>query len=169
MNLALTYASKTQHLRLARQISEMIQQKSVAADLFSEEEYDESQNGTAEDDIADDCQYARDRNEKLKRGSRAPSQSRLQLKSNISKFSNQDKCSKRINNDEHENGLPVNETKELFPDDAQSEVNGTESDVDGDGIAEDSPNNTPPFVSSGSEKRHNPFKVSIFDHIISCL
>lgn len=181
MNLALTYASRTQHLRLARQISELIQQKSMTAEFYSDEDEDNNfshSDGTDQNPVKNDLDYARNRSEKLKGRIRAPAEIPKTILQNMSrtttsKFSNKDtrdqrkKCEDDLGN---ENVLTVNTTKELFSDDAQSDaevVDGAESDVDvvvdgaeSDVGVEGSPTHTAPFFTPESETRHNPFKVN---------
>lgn len=70
MNLALTYASRTHHVRLARHISELIQMKSL--EEFSDEDNDDLENpiGQFDDDWTnqeadDDVTYAKSRSHSL--------------------------------------------------------------------------------------------------------
>ena len=73
MNLALTYASRTQHVRLARHISELIQQKSMEElsdddDLIGQ--FDNNwANQDAGDDTTDDVMYAKSRSHTLNKRS----------------------------------------------------------------------------------------------------
>ena len=71
MNLALTYASRTHHVRLARHISELIQMKSLEG--FSDEDDLENPNGQFDDDWTnqdadDDVSYAKSRSHSLNKG-----------------------------------------------------------------------------------------------------
>ena len=67
MNLALTYASRTQHVRLARHISELIQLKSM--EELSDDEYESpiGNNWTNQNahDVTDDVTYAKSRSHSL--------------------------------------------------------------------------------------------------------
>ena len=73
MNLALTYASRTQHVRLARHISELIQQKSM--EELSDDDNpigqfeDNWTNQDADDDTTDDVMYAKSRSHTLNKRS----------------------------------------------------------------------------------------------------
>ena len=171
MNLALTYASRTQHLRLARQISELIQQKSTSGWYSEEEDYDAiGQNEELEHNDEGDQKYAVERSEKLKQSTRVPPRvlkraPQLNAKGlRFSKFSSSKRRKRSEDDFESENG--VNETKELFTDEEQSdgEAVGEESgsDVEVGGGEGDSPTPAPtPIGLSNSEKRHNPFKVHL--------
>ena len=76
MNLALTYASRTQHVRLARHISELIQQKSME-ELSDDDDFENGigqfdndwTNQNAESDVADDVTYAKSRSHSLNKKS----------------------------------------------------------------------------------------------------
>ena len=74
MNLALTYASRTQHVRLARHISELIQQKSME-ELSDDDDdpigqFDDNwTNQDADDDTTDDVMYAKSRSHTLNKRS----------------------------------------------------------------------------------------------------
>ncbi len=153
MNLALTYASRTHHLRLARQISELIQIK--AMNLSSDEDNEDYllDDNIEEDAIMKDSEYAKDRSEKLKRSVRPLSKTAVSSrKMTFSKYSTNSTKYQTKDND-----VEINETKELFSDQSDTEVDvpveRTESDVESVG---DSPTHTTPY-SSGT--RFNPFKV----------
>lgn len=173
MNLALTYASRTHHLRLARQISELIQLKSLTTDQNSDEDNEDYllDNNVEEDAALKDREYARDRSEKLKRSVRPPSTTVKKglissRKMGFSKRSTTGSEYKResisASSNDKEDGLEVNETKELFSDNAQSDtemdaaVERTGSDAESVGY---SPTHVAPFITPGSERRLNPFKV----------
>ena len=73
MNLALTYASRTQHVRLARHISELIQQKSME-ELSDDDDpigqFDSNwTNQEADVDTSDDVMYAKSRSHTLNKRS----------------------------------------------------------------------------------------------------
>ena len=76
MNLALTYASRTQHVRLARHISELIQQKSME-ELSDDDDFENGigqfdndwTNQNAESDVTDDVTYAKSRSHSLNKKS----------------------------------------------------------------------------------------------------
>ena len=72
MNLALTYASRTQHVRLARHISELIQQKTFE-ELSDEDDDFDNPTGQLDDDWsnqnADDVMYAKSRSSLLNKKS----------------------------------------------------------------------------------------------------
>ena len=168
MNLALTYASRTQHLRLARQISELIQHKSVTAEFDSDEDegndlISQFSNGTDQNRVKNDLDYARNRSEKLEQRIRAPAEisKKNTCRKTASKFSNKDTRKKSEDDLGNENGQTVNTTKELFSDDSQSdaEVDVVEDEAASDVDVESSPTHTVSFITPESEKRHNPFKV----------
>lgn len=76
MNLALTYASRTQHVRLARHISELIQQKSMEEPSDDENfedpigQFDSNwTNENTDGDVADDVTYAKSRSHSLNKKS----------------------------------------------------------------------------------------------------
>ena len=98
MNLALTYASRTQHVRLARHISELIQMKSL--EEFSDEDDDfENPIGQLDDDWTnqdaddDDVMYAKSRSHSLNK------KSDLVSKSSGKKFSLSGKFGKASSSD----------------------------------------------------------------------
>ena len=196
MNLALTYASRTQHLRLARHISDLIQQKSIEGFYSDEEESNPIGQFDAECEEGEDLdrKYAQDRSEKLKQGTRITSKTIQHLTKGSSsststglrkkialghsssrfssKFSNPANVAKQNehsngNNEDTDNEIDIvyNETKELFSDEVDSENEGEGTHECGDDVIdkeEDSPTHTPPYTMSsgtGTEKRHNPFKV----------
>ena len=71
MNLALTYASRTQHVRLARQISELIQRKAMEFENETEEDYFETESTEQTNEIAEEeseYQYAKSRSSTLNQG-----------------------------------------------------------------------------------------------------
>lgn len=72
MNLALTYASRTQHVRLARHISELIQQKTFE-ELSDEDDDFDNPTGQVDDEWsnqnADDVMYAKSRSSLLNKKS----------------------------------------------------------------------------------------------------
>ena len=102
MNLALTYASRTQHVRLARHISELIQMKSL--EEFSDEDDDfENPIGQLDDDWTnqdaddDDVMYAKSRSHSLNKKSDLVSKSsgkKLSLSGKFGKASSSDGRSK---------------------------------------------------------------------------
>lgn len=78
MNLALTYASRSHHLRLARQINELIQQKYLEGSDSEEDEADDAhvgvvdwtnQSGRGDEQESD---YARERSSSLHKGLTGP-------------------------------------------------------------------------------------------------
>ena len=195
MNLALTYASRTQHLRLARHISDLIQQKSIEGFYSDEEESNPIGQLDADWEEGEDLnrKYAQDRNKKLKQGTRITSKKIQHLKKGITSSTSMRKkialghSSSRFSSnpanasgqDDHSNGNDndseteveklYNETKELFSDEAESENEKEAIFGDGDNGDDvldkegDFPTHTPPYTlpsGTGSEKRHNPFKVS---------
>ena len=74
IDLALTYASRSQHLRLARQISQLIQQKfleNLDSDLSEDDSADEAEggvsNGFGDHAHGEEFQYAKEREKSLKK------------------------------------------------------------------------------------------------------
>ena len=71
MNLALTYASRTQHTKLARHISELIQYKAMEIESENEEDYFETESAGRTNQIAEEeseYQYAKSRSSSLNQG-----------------------------------------------------------------------------------------------------
>ena len=75
MNLALTYASRSHHLRLARQINELIQQKYLEGSDSEDDEADDAHVGVGDWNSRGDEQesdYARERSSSLHKGLTGP-------------------------------------------------------------------------------------------------
>ena len=130
------------------------------------------QNDELEHADESDQKYAVERSEKLKQSTRVPPRvlkrgPQLSTKGlRFSKFSKSDSKRRKRSEDDFESENGVNETKELFTDEEQSDGEavggGSDSDVDVDvgGGERDSLTPAPtPVGLSSSEKRHNPFKV----------
>ena len=159
MNLALTYASRTQHVRLARHISDLIQQRSLESADSAEEElyhdgdyYDNEATNPTNQNAEEDVEYARNRTETLQQ--RPGILLKKRPVSTTSKLSGSKKfdhymeeirqgrflslagTSKRTTNDSQEGYHGNDETKELFSD-HESEEGGEGGMLNGEPAAED--------------------------------
>ena len=181
MNLALTYASRTQHVRLARHISELIQQKSIDCfeeaytDSIGKADDDDWTNQIADDEGSCDVMYVQSRSETLKRGPQPPPPA-MRKSNSRKKYSKGNSLSRSardsragsglkqtgnvgVANDHHDD---VDETRELFS--GSDSDNGVEQgeELGDDPMGVEEFPMTSPLATNGCEgKRTNPFKVSM--------
>ena len=183
MNLALTYASRTQHIRLARKISELIQQKTLDgydsdSDCYETESADFTNQNT---DVDMEYQYAKARSETLNQKPQIVVKKQsfkvVKPKSKYDRYMDEIRQGKFLSSVRKTAGVDSQEatsqggasdmTKELFSDSEGEEeervldedvANQNEDDVNS--VTSDSPPPAPlvDFESSGT-KRPNPFKV----------
>lgn len=164
LNLALTYASRTQHHTLARNISDLLSNLTDSNQAMAEEEEEEEEVGLSDIEIERDVAYMENRANVLRQ--------RVQL-GNGSTRSKRDEASSRMKqtaakigrplerpmvpNNAHqltaarEEGVP-NETRELFSDEE------TEREVEDEAPPTATPISTP--LPSLTGKRPNPFKMT---------
>jgi len=139
MNLALTYASRTQHVRLARHISDLIQQKSLEEvdsgdeELYYGDYYENEAANATNQNAEEDMEYARNRTETLQQRpgtviKKRPISSSLKLTGSktLAKFDHYREeirqgrflslASRRAASESQESYHGNDETKELFSD-----------------------------------------------------
>lgn len=100
MNLALTYASRTQHARLARHISELIQHKAMEFESENEEDYFETESTGRTNQIAEEeseYQYAKARSTSLNQGPQLTTRKKFSFATTTSKTAAKPSSSKPLN------------------------------------------------------------------------